>query len=74
MITTQLITEWGERLDPNHVLEEYPRPQLMRDSWLSLNGFWDYALRTRRIIRTFLKAPSLCHFLLNLCFHGSTAS
>ena len=43
MITTQLITEWGERLDPNHVLEEYPRPQLMRDSWLSLNGFWDYA-------------------------------
>ncbi len=62
MITTQLITEWGERLDPNHVLEEYPRPQLMRDSWLSLNGFWTTPLRTRRIIRTFLKAPSCAIF------------
>ena len=74
MITTQLITEWGERLDPNHVLEEYPRPQLMRDSWLSLNGFWDYAFTDTPDYPDFLKAPSLCHFLLNLCFHGSTAS
>jgi hypothetical protein len=28
----QLYTKWGEELDPDHVLEEYPRPQLKRDS------------------------------------------
>ena len=23
---------------------EYPRPQFMRDSWISLNGIWEYAI------------------------------
>ena len=27
----------------NKPLSEYPRPQLYRDSYLSLNGYWDYA-------------------------------
>lgn len=39
-----MLTPWGERLDPNHVLEEYPRPQMVRDSYVNLNGFWDYAV------------------------------
>lgn len=39
----RLMTRWGEDLDPDHVLEEYPRPQMVRDSWMSLNGYWDYA-------------------------------
>src|SRR3954453_24167483 len=37
-------TRWGRDLDPNHVLGEYPRPQLVRDSYLNLNGWWDYAV------------------------------
>ena len=39
-----LRTPWGEALDPDHVLPEYPRPQLVRDSYLNLNGRWDYAI------------------------------
>lgn len=39
-----LLTIWGERLHPSHVLEEYPRPQMIRDSYINLNGFWDYAI------------------------------
>ena len=27
-------------------LSEYPRPQLKRDSYICLNGYWEYAIRT----------------------------
>lgn len=37
-------TVWGEQLDPNAVLQEYPRPQMMRESYRNLNGLWDYAI------------------------------
>jgi len=37
-------TVWGDKLDPNHILEEYPRPQMKRDSYLNLNGVWNYAI------------------------------
>ncbi len=39
-----MLTPWGESLDPDHVLSEYPRPQLVRDSYLNLNGWWRYAI------------------------------
>ena len=41
---TELKTVWGERLDPNAVLQEYPRPQMVRNSYVNLNGSWDYAI------------------------------
>ena len=34
----QLFTVWGETLDKEHVLDEYPRPLMVRDSYLNLNG------------------------------------
>ena len=40
----QLYTVWGEKLDPAHVLEEYPRPQLRRENYTILNGYWDYGI------------------------------
>lgn len=39
----QLYTRWGKNLDRDHVLEEYPRPLLMRADYQILNGWWDYA-------------------------------
>jgi hypothetical protein len=38
-----VFTEWGEALDPDAVLPEHPRPQLVRDSYLNLNGPWEHA-------------------------------
>ena len=38
-------TVWGENLDPQNVLPEYPRPQLVRGEWQNLNGLWNYAIR-----------------------------
>ena len=40
-----LFTPWGETLDRDHPLPEYPRPQLRRESYLNLNGRWRYAIR-----------------------------
>ncbi len=37
-------TIWGEQLDRNNILPEYPRPQLVRDSYINLNGEWSYAI------------------------------
>ena len=39
----QLYTKWGRVLDREHVLKEYPRPLMVRDSYLNLNGEWEYA-------------------------------
>lgn len=35
-----LLTKWGEDLYHLSPLQEYPRPQFVRDSYLNLNGAW----------------------------------
>lgn len=39
-----MLTVWGSSLDKTNVLPEYPRPQMVRDSYLNLNGVWQYAI------------------------------
>lgn len=39
----QLMTIWGENFNSDKVLEEYPRPQLVRDNYTILNGKYKYA-------------------------------
>ncbi|MDR7276819.1 LamG-like jellyroll fold domain-containing protein [Catenuloplanes atrovinosus] len=41
--TQRLTTPWGDKLDRNKPLPEYPRPQLIRKQWLHLNGPWEFA-------------------------------
>ncbi len=40
----RIMTTWGENLDPASVLQEYPRPQMIREKWINLNGLWEYAV------------------------------
>lgn len=41
----QLYTKWGKNLDSEHILQEYPRPTLIRDTHYEiLNGKWEYAI------------------------------
>src|SRR5262245_46827762 len=38
-----LMTRWARDVRPDRVHPEYPRPQLVREAWLNLNGLWELA-------------------------------
>ena len=42
-----LMTRWAAEVSPANARPEYPRPMMVRDDWLNLNGLWDYALAPR---------------------------
>lgn len=41
----KIFTPWANDVIPAETLQEYPRPQLVRDNnWKNLNGLWEYAI------------------------------
>ena len=48
MKNNKLYTIYGEKLDINHVLQEYPRPQLKRNNYTNFNGAWEYCINTKK--------------------------
>lgn len=43
-----LCTRYGKNLNPDQIHQEYPRPNMVRDSYYCLNGMWDYAINQSR--------------------------
>ena len=43
-------TPWTEKVDRCLPLPEYPRPQMVRGHWMSLNGEWEYAICESKVI------------------------
>ncbi len=41
--TPPITTPWTHEVGPDNALPEYPRPQLVRKPWRSLNGVWQFA-------------------------------
>ena len=39
-----ILTEWSKDVDPEKPWMEYPRPDMVRNAWMNLNGMWDYAI------------------------------
>ena len=40
----RISTRWAKDVTPSNAWQEYPRPQMVRERWLNLNGLWDYAI------------------------------
>ncbi len=49
MKQAHIMTPWSELIDPENVLPEYPRPQLVRPDWVNLNGIWDFTRTPNRV-------------------------
>ena len=43
-VTPRMTTTWGEKVTSENAWRSYPRPQMVRDNWVNLNGDWDYAI------------------------------
>ncbi len=41
---TPLVTRWAKEVSPANAHREYPRPQMVRKSWMNLNGLWEFAV------------------------------
>jgi hypothetical protein len=39
-----IMTKWGKEVTPENAWIEYPRPQLVREDWQSLNGLWEFVV------------------------------
>ena len=37
-------TPWASEVSPANSHPEYPRPQMVRQNWMNLNGLWNYAI------------------------------
>lgn len=38
-------SRWTNEVDPNNLYPQYPRPQMERENWVNLNGYWEYAIQ-----------------------------
>ncbi len=61
MSLKNLTTIWGEKLT-DKPLQEYPRPQFVRKSYVNLNGYWDYAITKSEVIPTVYDGKILVPF------------
>lgn len=39
-----ILSRWEKQLTAQNAWREYPRPQMVRQQWLNLNGLWEYAI------------------------------
>ncbi len=46
----QLKTRWAQEVNAANALPEYPRPNLVRDSYLNLNGEWEYCINQSEMV------------------------
>lgn len=41
----KITSQWAAQVDPQKTLPDYPRPQMVRNTWMNLNGLWKYTIQ-----------------------------
>jgi len=44
-----IITKWAHDVDPLKPWLQYPRPDMVRNAWINLNGVWDFSITQKGI-------------------------
>lgn len=47
----QLCSRWGRKLNKEEIWQEYPRPNMARDSYYNLNGEWDCCISPSAVVQ-----------------------
>lgn len=47
IVEGKIRSPWAEQVNPANPLPEYPRPQMERANWTTLNGLWSYAIQPK---------------------------
>ena len=49
VLAAAMMTAFGEKVTADNAWREYPRPQMVRDGWTSLNGTWNYTVASNDV-------------------------
>ncbi|SKB73411.1 glycoside hydrolase family 2 protein [Dyadobacter psychrophilus] len=48
----KIVTPWAEKVNVANVHPEYPRPQMVRQNWININGLWNYSIVPKQASET----------------------
>src|ERR1035441_826322 len=65
-----LKTRWAKDVSPENAHPEYPRPQMVRQDWLNLNGLWDFAITSKDAKRATFQTQILVPFPVESALSG----
>ena len=65
-----LKTRWAKDVSPANAHPEYPRPQMVRQDWLNLNGLWDLGITGKEAARATFKTRILVPFPIQSALSG----
>ncbi len=65
-----LRTRWAKDVSPAKAHPEYPRPQLVREEWLNLNGLWDLGISAKEATHATFDTQILVPFPVQSALSG----
>ena len=65
-----LLTKYINLYNPESLLNEYPRPQFIRNSYISLNGKWDFTITKSNNIPTHYDLNIVVPYCVESCLSG----
>ena len=69
-VGNEIKTPWAAEVTPENVHPEYPRPQMVRENWMNLNGLWNYAITNLNTVPTYVEGEILVPFAVESSLSG----